>query len=121
MFFERGTCGNRGRPALPKSRLGKGRMMVQNVQNPGENQRFLLSSKRSDGLPKNIEKGKLNALCKAERAAADRRIVINAIFRSYQLWLDYFASSLVCRQQTPGIQRTLGDPQAIGWASLRNT
>ena len=95
--------------------------MVQNVQNPGENQRFLLSTKRSDGLPKNIEKEKLNALRKVERAAADRRIVINAIFRSYQLWLDYFASSLVCRQQTPGIQRTLGDLQAIGWESLRDT
>ena len=95
--------------------------MVQNVQNPGENQRFLLSSKRSDGLPKNIEKEKLNALRKVERAATDRRIVINAIFRSYQLWLDYFASSLVCRQQTPGIQRTLGDLQAIGWESLRDT
>ena len=95
--------------------------MVQNVQNPGENQRFLLSSKRSDGLPKNIEKEKMIALCKVERAAADRRIVRNAIFRSYQLWLDYFASSLVCRQQTPGIQRTLGDLQAIGWESLRDT
>ena len=105
----------------PKSRLGKGQRMVQNVQNPGENQRFLLSTKRSDGLPKNIEKEKMIALCKVERAAADRRIVINAIFRSYQLWLDYFASSLVCRQQTPGIQRTLGDLQAIGWESLRNT
>ena len=73
---------------------------VQNVRNPVENQRFLLSSKRSDGLPKNIEKEKMTGLCKVERAAADRRIVINAIFRSYQLWLDYFASSLVCRQLT---------------------
>ena len=79
------------------------------------------SGKRSDGLPKNIEKEKLNALRKVERATADRRIVRNAIFRSYQLWLDYFASSLVCRQQTPGIQRTLGDLQAIGWESLRST
>ena len=96
-------------------------MMVQNVQNPGGNQRFLLSSKRSDGLPKNIEKEKMNALCKAERAAADRRIARNAIFWSYQLWLDYFASLLVCRQQTPGIQRTLGDLQAVGWESLRYT
>ena len=96
-------------------------MMVQNVQNPGENQHILLSSKRSDGLPKNIEKEKLNALRKAERAAADRRIARNAIFRSYQLWLDYFASSLVCRQQTPGIQRTLGDLQAIGWESFQHT
>ena len=61
------------------------------------------------------------ALCKLERAAADRGIMRNAIFRSYQLWLDYFASSLVCRQQTPGIQRTLGDLQAIGWESLRDT
>ena len=95
--------------------------MVQNVQNPVENQRFLLSTKRSDGLPKNIEKEKMNALRKVQRAAADRRIVINAIFRSYQLWLDYFASSLVCRQQTPGIQRTLGDLQAIGWGSFRST
>ena len=95
---------------------------VQNVQNPGENQRFLLSCKRSDGLPENIEKEKLNALRKLERAAADRRIARNAIFWSYQLCVqDYFASSLVCRQQRPGIQRTLGDPQAIGWASLRNT
>ena len=120
-IFERGTCDNRGRPALPKSRLGKGRMMVQNVQNPGGNQRILLSTKRSNGLPKNMEKEKLIALCKVERAATDRRIMINAIFRSYQLWLDYFASSLVCRQQTPGIQRTLGDLQAIGWESLRST
>ena len=64
--------------------------MVQNVQNPGENQRILLSTKRSDGLPKNIEKEKMNALRKVERATADRRIVRNAIFRSYQLWLDYF-------------------------------
>ena len=40
------------------------------------------------------------ALCKLERAEADRGIVRNAIFRSYQLWLDYFASSLVCRQLT---------------------
>ena len=104
-----------------KSRLGKGNMRVQNVQNPVENQRILLSRKRSGGLPKNIEKGKMIALRKAERAAADRRIARNAIFRSYQLWLDYFASSLVCRQQTPGIQRTLGDLQAIGWASIRNT
>ena len=94
---------------------------VQNVQNPGEYQRFLLSSKRSNGLPKNIDKGKMIALCKVERGATDRRIVRIAIFRSYQLWLDYFAPSLVCRQQTPGIQRTLGDLQAIGWASLRNT
>ena len=95
--------------------------MVQNVQNPGENQRFLLSTKRSDGLSKNIEKQKMNALRKVQRAATDRRIVINAIFRSYQLWLDYFASSLVCRQQTPGIQRTLGDLQAIGWESFQHT
>ena len=96
-------------------------MRVQNVQNPGGNQRILLSTKRSNGLRKNIEKEKLHALRKAERAAADRRIARNAIFWSYQLWLDYVASSLVCRQQTPGIQRTLGDLQAIGWASLRNT
>ena len=75
-------------------------MMVQNVQNPVENQRILLSTKRSDGLPKNIEKEKLIALCKVERAAADRCIVINVIFRSYQLWLDYFATSLACRQLT---------------------
>ena len=121
MFSNGAPAATVGDQPSPKSRLGKGNMMVQNVQNPGGNQRILLSSKRSDGLPKNIEKEKLNALCKAERAAADRRIVINAIFRSYQLWLDYFASSLVCRQQTPGIQRTLGDLQAIGWASLRNT
>ena len=121
MFSKGAHAETVGDQPSPKSRFGKGRMMVQNVQNPGENQRFLLSSKRSDGLPKNIEKEKMNALCKAERAAADRRIVINAIFRSYQLWLDYFASSLVCRQQTPGIQRTLGDLQAIDWASLRNT
>ena len=40
------------------------------------------------------------ALCKLERAAADRGIMRNAIFRSYKLWLDYFASSLVCRQLT---------------------
>ena len=40
------------------------------------------------------------ALCKLERAAADRGIMGNAIFRSYKLWLDYFASSLVCRQLT---------------------
>ena len=119
--FERGTCGNRGRPALPKKLIRKRAEEGPERAKSWGNQRFLLSSKRSDGLPKNIEKGKLNALCKAERAAADRRIVINAIFRSYQLWLDYFASSLVCRQQTPGIQRTLGDLQAIGWASLRNT
>ena len=96
-------------------------MIVHNVQNPKGNQRFLLSSKHSDGLPKNIEKEKKNALRKVERATADRRIVRNAIFRSYQLWLDYFASSLVCRQQTPEIQRTLGDLQAIGWESLRST
>ena len=121
MFSNGAPAATVGDQPSPKSRLGKGNMMVQNVQNPGGNQRILLSSKRSDGLPKNIEKEKLNALCKAERAAADRRIVINAIFRSYQLWLDYFASSLVCRQQTPGIQRTLGDLQAIGWESLRNT
>ena len=70
--------------------------MVQNVQNPGENQHILLSSKRSDGLPKNIEKEKMNALRKVERAATDRRIARNAIFRSYQLWLDYFAHSFVC-------------------------
>ena len=49
--------------------------MVQNVQNPAENQRFLLSSKRNNGLPKNIEKEKMIALCKVERAATDRRIV----------------------------------------------
>ena len=104
-----------------KSRLGKGNMRVQNVQNPVENQRILLSTKRSNGLRKNIEKGKMNALRKVERATTDRRIVRIAIFRSYQLWLDYFASSLVCRQQTPGIRRTLGDLQAMGWASLRNT
>ena len=42
----------------PKSRLGKGNMMVQNVQNPGENQCILLSTKRSNGLRKNIEKEK---------------------------------------------------------------
>ena len=95
--------------------------MVQNVQNPAENQRFLLSSKRCNWLPKNIEKEKMIALCKVERGTTDRRIMRIAIFRSYQLWLDYFASSLVCRQQTPGIQRTLGDLQAIGWESLRNT
>lgn len=121
MFSNGAPAATVGDQRSQKSRFGKGRMMVQNVQNPGENQRFLLSSKRSDGLPKNIEKEKLNALRKVERAATDRRIVINAIFWSYQLWLDYFASSLVCRQQTPGIQRTFGDPQAIGWASLRNT
>ena len=121
MFSKGAPAATVGDRHSPKSRIGKGQMMVQNVQNPGENQRFLLSTKRSDGLPKNIEKEKLNALRKVERAATDRRIVINAIFRSYQLWLDYFASSLVCRQQTPGIQRTLGDLQAIGWESLRNT
>ena len=115
MFSKGAPAATVGDQRSPKSRIGKGQMMVQNVQNPGGNQRFLLSSKRGDGLPKNIEKEKLNALCKAERAAADRRIARNAIFRSYQLWLDYFASSLVCRQQTPGIQRTLGDLQAIGW------
>ena len=121
MFSNGAPAATVGDQPSPKSRLGKGNMRVQNVQNPGENQRILLSSKRSDGLPKNIEKEKLNALCKTERAAADRRIVINAISRSYQLWLDYFASSLVCRQQTPGIQRTLGDLQAIGWESLRKS
>ena len=104
-----------------KSRLGKGNMRVQNVQNPVGNQRILLSTKRSNGLRKNIEKEKMNALRKVERATTDRRIVRIAIFRSYQLWLDYFASSLVCRQQTPGIQRTLGDLQAIGWESLQHT
>ena len=93
----------------------------RNVRNPGENQRFLLSSKRSNGLPKNIEKEKMIALCKVERGATDRRIVRIAIFRSYQLWLDCFASSLVCQQQTPGIQRTLGDLQAIGWESFQHT
>ena len=67
--------------------------MVQNVQNPAENQRFLLSTDCSNGLRKNIGKEKMTALCKVERATADRRIVTNAIFRSYQLWLDYFASS----------------------------
>ena len=96
-------------------------MRVQNVQNPVGNQRILLSTKRSNGLRKNIEKEKMNALRKVERATTDRRIVRIAIFRSYQLWLDYFASSLVCRQQTPGIQRTLGDLQAIGWESLQHT
>ena len=121
MFSNGAPAATVGDRHSPKSRIGKGQRRVQNVQNPGGNQRFLLSSKRSDGLPKNIEKEKLNALCKAERAAADRRIVRNAIFRSYQLWLDYFASSLVCRQQTPGIQRTLGDLQAIGWESLQHT
>ena len=40
------------------------------------------------------------ALCKLERATTDRGIMRNAVFRSYQLWLDYFASSLVCRQLT---------------------
>ena len=92
----------------PKSRIGKGQMMVQNVQNPVENQRILLSTKRSNGLPKNIENEKMIALRKVDRAATDRRIVINAIFRSYQLWLDYFASSLVCRQQTQGSKGHLG-------------
>ena len=121
MFSKGAPAETVGDQPSPKSRLGKGNMRVQNVQNPGENQRILLSTKRSNGLPKNIEKGKMIALRKVERAATDRRIVINAIFRSYQLWLDYFASSLVCRQQTPGIQRTLGDLQAIGWESLRNT
>ena len=53
---EGGTCGNRGHS--PKSIFAKGRMRVQKVQNPVENQRFLLSSKRSNGLPKNIEKEK---------------------------------------------------------------
>ena len=121
MFSKGAPAETVGDQPSPKSRLGKGNMRVQNVQNPGENQRILLSTKRSNGLPKNIEKGKMIALRKVERAATDRRIVINANFRSYQLWLDYFASSLVCRQQTPGIQRTLGDLQAIGWESLRNT
>ena len=121
MFSNGAPAATVGDQPSPKSRLGKGQMRVQNVQNPGENQRILLSTKRSNGLPKNIEKEKLIALCKVERAATDRRIVRNAIFRSYQLWLDYFASSLVCRQQTPGIQRTLGDLQAIGWESLRST
>ena len=121
MFLNGAPAETVGDQRSPKSRFGKGRMMVQNVQNPGENQRILLSCKRSDGLPKNIEKEKMNALRKVERATTDRRIVRIAIFRSYQLWLDYFALSLVCRQQTPGIQRTLGDLQAIGWASLRNT
>ena len=41
------------------------------------------------------------ALCKLERAAADRGIMKNAIYRSYQLWLDYFAHSFVCLQLTP--------------------
>ena len=40
------------------------------------------------------------ALCKLERTTTDRGIMRNAVFRSYQLWLDYFASSLVCRQLT---------------------
>ena len=40
------------------------------------------------------------ALCKLERAATDRGIVRNAIFRSYKLWLDCFAYSFVCRQLT---------------------
>ena len=35
-----------------KSTLGKGNMRVQNVQNPAENQRILLSSKRSNGVAK---------------------------------------------------------------------
>ena len=121
MFSKGAPAETVGDQRSQKSRLGKGNMMVQNVQNPGGNQRFLLSTKRSDGLPKNIEKEKMIALCKVERAATDRRIVRNAIFRSYQLWLDYFASSLVCRQQTPGIQRTLGDLQAIGWESFQHT
>ena len=121
MFSKGAPAATVGDQRSPKSRIGKGQMMVQNVQNPGGNQRFLLSTKRSDGLSKNIEKEKLNALRKAERAATDRRIARNAIFRSYQLWLDYFASSLVCRQRAPGIQRTLGDVQAIGWESLRST
>ena len=76
-----------GQPS-PKSRLGKGNMRVQNVQNPGEDQRILLSTKRSNGLPKNIEKGKMIALCNVDRAATDRRILSTVIFRSYQLWLD---------------------------------
>ena len=121
MFSKGAPAETVGDQRSQKSRLGKGNMMVQNVQNPVGNQRFLLSTKRSDGLPKNIEKGKMNALRKVERAAADRRIVRNANFMSYQLGRDYFASSLVCRQQTPGIQRTLGDLQAIGWESLRST
>ncbi len=40
------------------------------------------------------------ALHKLERTVTDRGIVRNAIFRSYKLWLDYFASSLVCGQLT---------------------
>ena len=101
MFSKGAPAATVGDRHSPKSGLGKGNRMVQNVQNPGENQRILLSSKRSNGLPKNIEKEKMIALCKVERGATDRRIVRIAIFRSYQLWLDYFVFSLACRRLAP--------------------
>jgi hypothetical protein len=50
MFSNGAPAETVGDQPSPKSRIGKGQMMVQNVQNPAENKRFLLSSKRSDGL-----------------------------------------------------------------------
>ena len=50
-------------------------------------------------IPSRIANGTLG-LYKLERATTDRSIVRNALFSSYQLWLDYFASSLAWRQPT---------------------